>query len=394
MIDKLLSKEVQSFIIDHESDDPFQLSLKYNDVCGVPIRLISEQVAGRQKAKSKLPTWYETEGIIFPPKLSMEQCSSEVTARYKASLVNGKQFIDLTGGTGVDTWAICESFKKGVYVEQREELVQLARSNFSALGLNRMRVHHGSAEDYLNAISESLDCIYIDPARRDENKNRVFLLEDSSPNIISLLPKLKAKANQILIKTSPMMDIQLALKSMSGVMEIHIVSVDNDCKEVLYLVSGDAADDVQIKTINFKKGIKEMFQFTLQESKSAVPSYSLPKQYLYEPNAAVMKAGAFELLCEAFSMEKLHANTHLYTSNMLRNDFPGRVFRIQQILPYSKREIRNTIPKGKANIATRNFKDDVATIRKKTGLKDGGEWFLFGFTDVKGAQNLALCTKV
>ena len=253
MIDKLLSKKIQSFILEHESEDPFQLSLKYDQVDGAPIRLIAEQIAGRQKAKIKLPEWYMTEGIIYPPKLSMEQCSSQSTAEYKASLVGGGVFTDLTGGTGVDTWELSKLFEKGNYVEQDGGLALLARSNLSALKRKNVEVHSATAERYLASISETVDCIYIDPARRDDNKNRVFLLEDCTPDIVQLLPQLRAKANQVLIKTSPMMDIDLAIKSLGPINEVHIVAVENDCKEVLYLISETQPDDPRLFMVNFKK---------------------------------------------------------------------------------------------------------------------------------------------
>lgn len=393
MIDKLLSKKIQSFILEHESEDPFQLSLKYDQVDGAPIRLIAEQIAGRQKAKIKLPEWYMTEGIIYPPKLSMEQCSSQCTAEYKASLVGGGVFTDLTGGTGVDTWELSKLFEKGNYVEQDGGLALLARSNLSALKRKNVEVHSATAERYLASISETVDCIYIDPARRDDNKNRVFLLEDCTPDIVQLLPQLRAKANQVLIKTSPMMDIDLAIKSLGPINEVHIVAVENDCKEVLYLISETQPDDPRLFMVNFKKSKMERLQSTITGVNTAHASFSEPMKYLYEPNAAIMKAGAFAYVSEKFSIPKLHKHTHLYTSEKLLTEFPGRTFKIEQLLPYSKKEIKRAIPKGKANITVRNFKDDVAAIRKKTGLKDGGELYLFGFTDVDQVQRIGLCTK-
>ncbi|MEM9856307.1 MAG: class I SAM-dependent methyltransferase [Bacteroidota bacterium] len=394
MIGKLLSPKIQSFIRKHENEDPFQLSLKYKEVDGVPIRLISEQVSGRQKAKSKLPRWHQTEHILYPPQLSMEQCSSQSTAEYKAKLVKGREFIDLTGGTGVDSWALSQSFQKGNYVEQDQNLAELAKSNFSALGKKNIQAHHTTAEEYLTSISKKVDCIYIDPARRDKNKNRVFRLEDCTPNIIELLPQLKKKAHQVLIKTSPMMDIDLAIGSLGHVDEVHVIAVDNDCKEVLYTVAEISAEKTKLSIINFKKGKLQRLDSTISEISTARVSFSSPKTYLYEPNAAIMKAGAFNLISERFSIPKLHRHTHLYTSNKISPEFPGRIFKVKHLLPYSRKEIKRAVPNGKANITIRNFKDDVAAIRKKTGIKDGGELYLFGFTDINTAQRIAICSKV
>ncbi|MEM7109693.1 MAG: SAM-dependent methyltransferase [Bacteroidota bacterium] len=393
MIDKLLSPSVQSFILKHENEDPFQLSLKYKEVDGIPIRLISEQISGKQKAKGKLPYWYSREGILYPPKLSIEQCSSQSTAEYKASLLKGHAFVDLTGGTGVDTWALSQSFRKGSYVEKLENLAILARSNFSVLKRHNIEVLNITAENYLNSASGKVDCIYIDPARRDEDKNRVFRLGDCAPNIIQLLPQLKKKAHKILIKTSPMMDIDLAIRSLGSVSEVHIVAVKNDCKEVLYLISETQSNEISFFTVNFKKGRTERFNSTLNKIIAARAHLSRPMEYLYEPNASILKAGAFDLVSEKFSIFKLHKHTHLYTSDQLITEFPGRVFKVEQLLPYAKKEIRLAIPDGKANISTRNFKDDVATIQKKTGIKDGGEAYLLGFTDLDEVQRIALCTK-
>ncbi|MEM8567018.1 MAG: RsmD family RNA methyltransferase [Bacteroidota bacterium] len=393
MIDKLLSQKIQSFILEHENEDPFQLSLKYKEVNGVPIRLISEQIAGRQKAKSKLPTWGKTKGIVYPPKLSMEQCSSEVAAMYKASIVNGNSFVDLTGGAGVDSWALSQSFEKGHYVEQDEDLAILAELNLSVLKRQNVEVHNSTAEDYLNSVSGNVDCIYIDPARRDENQNRVFRLEDCTPNVIQLLPQLKGKGDQFLIKTSPMMDIDLAISSLERVDEVHVVAIENDCKEVLYLISKTQGKDVKLSMVNFKKGQMERLDSTIREIGTSHAGFSKPLKYMYEPNAAILKAGAFAFVSEKFSVKKLHKHTHLYTSSQLLPEFPGRVFIIEQLLPYSKKEIKRAIPNGKANISTRNFRDDVATMRKKTGIKDGGELYLFGFTDINEIQRVALCTR-
>ena len=253
MINKVLSAEVQAFIKEHDGDDPFQLSLNYSDVDGVPMPLISEQISGRQKAKSKLPSWYANKRVIFPPRLSMEQCSSEITANYKASLAQGKTFIDLTGGAGVDTWALSKVFDNGTYVEQNRELTSISKSNFKALGATNITILYSTAEEFLSDLNDQVDFIYIDPARRDNNKNRVYLLADCLPDITRLLPELREKAQAVLVKTSPMMDIDLSISKLAGIAEVHVVAIDNDCKEVLYMNSPKSSDDIVVKTKNFTK---------------------------------------------------------------------------------------------------------------------------------------------
>ncbi len=394
MIADLQKESVQQFIRENEQEDAFQLSLRYSEVDGVPIQLVAEQIASRQKAKQKLPSWYDTKGILYPQKLSMEQCSSETTAKYKASLVNGKHFVDLTGGAGVDAWALSSSFETGDYVEQNSLLAELTKVNFEKLGIEDLSITNGSAEEFLQKIHDSVDLIYIDPARRDQHKNRVFQLSDCIPDIIELLPILKSKAKQVLIKTSPMMDIDLSLKSMKGVSEVYILSVDNDCKEVLYLVEEVEVKELLIKTVNFKKGDKEQFDFSQREASTAQACYSLPKKYLYEPNASIMKSGAFELISQRFSLSKLHPNTQLYTSNELVESFPGRRFIIEANIGYDKKELKKLIPDQKANVATRNFKDNVDKIRKKTGLKDGGDYFVFACTNLDNNPTILITKKV
>lgn len=394
MIRRVLSKEVQAFIKEHEGEDPFQLGLKYSEVGGIPMSWVSEQILSRQKAKTKLPSWYCAEDIIFPPRLSMEQCSSEATANYKSSLVRGKIFVDLTGGAGVDAWALSRVFENGIYVEKNEELALSAKFNFSALGARHVSVINTTAEEFLEGLNDQVDCIYIDPARRDNNKNRVYLLEDCTPDITYLLPRLKGKAQKVLIKTSPMMDIDLSIHKLDGVSEVHVVAIDNDCKEVLYLISAEPTNEILVKTINFAKGFDQRMDFVWHERTSAPIVLGELKQYLYEPNSALLKTGPFNLIGAKFGLEKLHTNTHLYTSQVLVKNFPGRTFKVEQALPYSKKEINKAIPTGQANVTVRNFKDSVEKIRKKTGLRDGGEKYLFGFTDLNNKHQLALCTRI
>lgn len=394
MIQELLDDKVQGFIRENESADPFDLVLKKKEVAGVPIKYIAEQIAGRQIAKTKLPFWYKCESVIYPPKLSLEQCSSEITAFYKTSIVSGKTFADLTGGTGVDTAALASSFDEGYYIEQNKQLVDLAIHNFDALAINKIKCHHSTAEDFLLNYENKLDCIYIDPARRGKNKNKVFLLSDCTPDITKLLPKLLSKADKVLVKTSPMMDIDQSLKSMYGVQEVHIIALENECKEVLYLVTNDSASSIAIKTANIlKNGNIQKLDFDWNKRVGPV-HYVDPSNYLYEPNVAILKSGAFQLVANQFNVKKLAPNTHLYTSDVLIDDFPGRVFKIDHLLPYSKKEIKKALPDNKANITARNFVDDVKSIRKKIGLKDGGSTYLFACKLYDQTPVVIKCSKV
>lgn len=382
-IKELLKNTVRAFIARHEHDDPYRLSLKYDYIDGVPVRHIAGQIAARQTARYKMPDWYGKDGIIYPSRLSVEQCSSQLTAAYKARLVSGTVFADLTGGLGIDAFALAGSFETGHYVEQDKTLAALARHNFSVLGVNHLTVHHDSAEHFTATFADSPDCIYLDPARRDEHNKKVFRLAQCTPDITALLPALLRKTPRVLLKTSPMLDIDKAIQSLPGVEAVHVVAVNNECKEVLYLISCSGVSLIKIKATCFlKNGTEQQFEFDrlpLPQNPAEI-TYGEPSDFLYEPNAAVMKAGGFRQIGKRYGLLKLHPNTHLYTGSQLVADFPGRVFKITAVLPYTRKAICKALPDGKANITVRNFRDDVRSVRKKTGLRDGGDHYLFACT--------------
>lgn len=392
MIDLLLQTEVQQFIKDHENHDPFSLSLKFKEVCGVPVKLVAEQIASRKRAKSKLPEWYQADSIIFPPQISMEQCSSQATALYKAQLVKGHRMYDLTGGYGIDCYYLSKRFEEAVYVERHEHLCEIAAHNFHALGSDNITVCNEESIALLKSI-ENTDLVYIDPARRDENSQKVVLLEDCEPDVTLVIDQLKGKAREILIKTSPMLDIHLGLKSLDYVKAVHIVSVNNECKEVLYHIDFDHFGVAKTHTVNLHGNSEQAFSFHHLEEVNCQANYGELQGYLYEPNSSVMKAGAFNMLTHAFPVKKMHPNTHLYTSNELVDDFPGRKFKVKSTVPYNKKKILSTLGSKKANITTRNFPEEVKSIRKKTGLQEGGDLYLFAFTDLNNQKVIAITEK-
>ncbi len=376
-LETLTSPEVQRFMREHALDDPHQLALQAHRYPDLPIPAIAEQLQARRKAQPKLPEWLATEGLIFPPTLSMEQCSSEATARYKSSLLRGQRLVDLTGGAGVDTYYLSQSFAQTDYVEQNEGLANLARHNFSVLGASSVRVHAVTAEAFLNNLSEPVDVIYLDPARRDAQARRVFQLADSTPNVLALQDELLTKATTVLLKTAPLLDIQATLQVLKNVSQVHVVAVRNEVKEVLYRMEQRPTNEPEIAAINLQSSADEPFSFLRSEETQAEVTYAEPMTYLYEPHAALMKAGAFKLIGQRFGLSKLHPNTHLYTSNQLVQHFPGRAFRCQAVVPYQKKAVRKQLSDAKANIAARNFPNPVATVRKKLGLDDGGDAYLF-----------------
>ena len=391
----ILQPTVQQFIRDHEHDDPYHLALQAHRYPGYPIPAIAEQIQARQKAKQKLPEWYATPDIVFPPLRSMEQCSSQITAQFKRDLVGGQRLVDLTGGAGVDTYYLSQSFRDTDYVEQSQELASIAQHNFSALGASNIEVHATSAEAFLGDLSTQVDCIYLDPARRDEHNRRVFQLADSRPDVLTLYSTLLAKAHSVLIKTAPLLDIQATVRDLAGVTCVYVVAADNEVKEVLYQLEATKKSDPVVTAVNLQthRG-EDHFSFSYAQEAQAEAMYADPLTYLYEPNAALLKAGAFKLVAQRFGLFKLHPNTHLYTSKQLVTNFPGRTFQCRAIVPYQKKAVRSRLAESKANVTTRNFPDSVTVIRKKLGIKDGGDTYLFATCLVQERLVILITSKV
>ncbi len=393
-IETLLRPDVQRFLREHALDDPHRLALLAHRYPDLPIRAIAEQLQSCRKARHKLPEWFATEGLIFPPTLSMEQCSSEATARYKSSLLHGQRLVDLTGGAGVDTFYLSQSFVQTDYVEQDESLAQLAGHNFSVLGANHIQAHSTSAEAFLATLSEPVDAIYLDPARRDAQARRVFQLTDSTPDVLALQNELLNKATTVLLKTAPLLDIQATLQVLKNVSQVHVVAVRNEVKEVLYQLDRRHLSEPEITAINLQHSADEPFTFLRSQELQAEIIYADPLTYLYEPHAALMKAGAFKRIGQRFGLSKLHPNTHLYTSSLHVPNFPGRTFRCQAVVPYQKKAVRRQLSEARASITTRNFPEAVAAVRKKLDLSDGGDAYLFAVRLANEQLRIIIAAKV
>ncbi|MFM1878061.1 MAG: hypothetical protein RLZZ241_927 [Bacteroidota bacterium] len=369
----LLLDAVQDYISKNQSIAPAAIALKKSPFPEVTALELAQQIAGRQKTKQKLPTWQSTPGILFPAALSLEQCSSELTAKYKANLTSGKNLIDITGGFGIDSYFFSLRIDSITYCEIQSELAALVGHNFEVLGRNNIRLHIISGLDYLQILATNkvrVDWIYADPSRRNAEGGRVVNLENYLPNIPLNLESIFEVTHNLLVKTSPMLDLELGLRSLPGTREIHIVGVNNEVRELLWWVQPGYAGPVNRIAIDL--GAFPAFQFTASEEKNAIRDLDVPLNYLYEPHAALMKAAPYNLICGRYGVSKLHEHTHLYTSENLV-DFPGRRFKVLEILPY---KVKN-ISFKKANITTRNFPESVAEIRKRTGIKPGGDSYLF-----------------
>lgn len=391
MIEALLTPEVQKFIRDHENDDPATLMLRAKQYADIPLKEAVEQIQSRKKAKTKLPTWYSATDLIYPPPLSLEQSSSAITAEYKASLFSSEKFVDLTGGMGIDFSFLSKSFKRGFYVERQDNLVKIARHNMNSLGITSAEFYNAETEDFLNQTSEKFDLIFLDPARRGNHDQKVFRIEDCEPNVLSLLPLMKSKGKSILMKTSPLLDIKGAVKDLGGVTEVHVVAVNNEVKELLFIIDDKANENPTIKAIDLTNS-EVGFEFNYVEEQGVNLAHGNIESYLYEPNVAILKAGAFKSIASQFGLIKLHVNSHLYTSKTPANNFPGRSFKVISKISFNKKELRKAIPNMKANITVRNYPMTVDQIRKKTGLTDGGDHYIFATTDQTG-KKVVLCEK-
>lgn len=416
-----INEKTWNFVCEHANEDVRKVALLDTKDPEIDLKTALDQIAGRQTARRKLPSWASVDGIIYPPHLNMEQCSSEQTARYKAKIVNskwsnGKSFVDLTGGFGIDFYWMSQGFQKRQYVEQNEALCEIAENNFRLLGLS-CSVCCGSAAAYLSQMPH-VNLIYLDPARRNEHGGRTYGIEDCTPNVLELMPQLMEKADCVMLKLSPMLDWRKAVddiqKHHANVSEVHIVSVDNECKELLLVLGKEPVDGLRVVCVNGESHfdfIPKVGMSCSQAGNVLFPrwEYSSPSElvdsplYLYEPNASIMKAGCFAEVEERFKVQQVAMNSHLFLSSDEIEDFPGRKFRILAISSMNKQEIKHTFSEiinqkltsmESANIAVRNFPMSVDQLRKKLKLKDGGDTFIFATTLASGEHKLLICRKI
>ena len=449
--------KAKDFIKKHLKDDVNKLALsKFPE--DIDKQFVIRQIQARQVLSKKLPSWAESDELVFPKKLSLEQCSSELTAKYKSSLVKGKTLIDLTGGMGVDTSFLSDNFEKTFYVEMQEELCEIAKHNFKILNKN-IEVVNDNAEHFLT-ICDEVDCIYLDPARRDEYGRKMVSLHDCSPDVVELHDLLLKKAKSVLIKVSPMLDIEMVKKELKDIAEIHVVAVRNECKEILIktqrrkdaktqsvedsatLSLCDSATSIDVIATDLREG----WNFSFHEDEEQSAQWTLADavgKYLYEPGVACMKAGCFKLLSQRYGLDKLHRNSHLYTSDELVSDFPGRIFEVVNVVPFDKKtkkslwetqrrkdaktqsvedsvtsifedaktqrrkdtkndsvisedsvtmSLCDSVTSKKASVATRNFPLSADELRKNLGLQDGSDFYLFG-TTMKGEKKVVVLAK-
>jgi 16S rRNA G966 N2-methylase RsmD len=384
IIRDLSAGPVQEYIREKENFNARDIVLRDKSVLGIPAAQLFEQIASRKKSKEKLPLLYNTPGIIFCPPDKLEQSSSEATGRYKADMIaeflkkGSSRVADLTGGFGVDSFFISQRISALHYVEPSESLLEIARHNHRLLGADNIRYYLETAEEFLKRANESVDLVYLDPSRRSGDR-KVNSLDASHPDVLRLKQAVFEKTTLMFVKASPLLDIHAGISQLGDVRKVFVISVHNECKEILFLCEKKFSGSQSIEAINLADVI-ERFEFSVSDERQQSVVFSDPLQFLYEPNASILKAGAFKLVASRFDVRKIAANTHLYTSDTYVPTFPGRKFRVETLVKSDRSEMRRNFPGGKANVTTRNYPLTADQLKKKMGLKDGGERFLFGFS--------------
>lgn len=390
MINKaILEEEVQLFINKNLDADINKLILKKSPFEGVTSKELAEQIQSKKSIQKKLPTWFNTEGIIFPPKLNAEQSSSEQTAAYKNNLILNGDLVDLTGGFGVDDYYFSKKANHVTHCEINEKLSAIVAHNAEVLKIDNINFFTGDSKDFLDNLKRT-DTIYVDPARRNAS-GRTFLFEDCEPDIINQLEIYQQKAKRIIIKAAPMLDIDAAVKVLKNVAEIHIISVNNECKELLFIIDKSIkAQSINCIIINNLN--TNTFSYTYKEEKDIIANFSLVRNFIYEPDAAFLKAGLFKTISKEFNIEKLHSNTHIYTSNSQILNFPGRTLKALEVLDFKTFSEKNKIKK--ANIITRNFPFKPDELKKKLKISDGGDVYLYFVTDKDENKMVVKCERL
>lgn len=384
------------FILTHSDDNPHQLMLHATRYPDVDIAYAVHQIAARQRIRYKLPGFYSNPGIEYPQQLSLEQCSSEQTARHKAELVSGTLLVDLTGGFGVDFYYMAQRMKQGIYVERRPELCNLATKNFKQLGLTNYEVINAAADEIIPDLPH-MDWVFIDPHRRDSTGRKMVLISDCEPDLNTLVPLLLEKSNNLLVKLSPMLDLHLALTELPGTVQVDILAVENECKELVFVIQKNTLNkNIAIRCFNYTKNREvQQVEFSGIKDTTDVEYCTEPLDYLYEPNVALLKSGAYNRIAQRYKLMKFHPNTHLYTSSECIYDFPGRVFAVVEVKESSRQTYSYLSERySSANISVRNFPMSSDELRKKTRLKDGGDLYIFAFKTFDNQNFITVCKKI
>lgn len=388
----MLHPEEIAFIHSHAQEDLSKLAFLGKKYPTLDLPKLLFQIQARQKLKVKLPTWVTAEAIFFPPQLSLEQSSSEKTASFKAQLIQGR-IADLTGGMGVDSWAFAHKAGNQVsYLEQNGPLKEIAEHNHAVLGLKNIQHFHAEGMEYLSKNPDTFDWIYLDPARRDEKGKKVFLLSDCSPDATKTLPYLNEQTG-LLLKTSPMLDIDLCVKELAGVDEVHIVCIKNEIKELIFKKTTKSGLDPIIRIWEIDEAPRLIFEGRKSEEKERTETFDAVGKFVYEPHVGILKAGFFKSILSE-NLNKIAPNTHIYTSDLVSKLFPGRAFEVLGVGNLDAKWILPLLPNAKANITCRNAPLKPEEVRKKLKISDGGDYTLFLFKNLINQTQCAVCKKI
>ena len=394
-----MTPALMAFIQAHLSDDPDRLLLSASRYPEIDMPFVVAQITARRQIKEKLPTWYQQEQLLFPAKIAAEQCSSEQTALYKQQLVTEEDTLcDLTGGLGIDSYYFSRRVKQVYYIERFPSYCEVARANMATLEARNVVVLEGDSTQWLDQLP-AIDVFYVDPARRGEGNKRMFALSDCEPDLTQLLPRLLAKAPRVIAKLSPMADLRQTLALLPTTQAIHILSVKNECKELLFVIGREPRESaVPIHCVHLTKqaASDECFVCSLEAEQQAASHLATTlRRYLYEPNASVLKAGAFKQVACQFPVEKLQVSSHLYTSDHYLDRFPGRRFEVDEVIPFHSKSCKQLAGQSlQANVTTRNFPLTVEALRKKCRIREGGDIYLFATTGPKEEKLLIRTHKV
>ncbi len=390
----LQNQEVIQFIEDNLNTSIPKLILKGSPFETINIQYLVDQIIGRNKAKKKLPTWFKNKNIIYPPKLNLEQTSSEITAHHKSQFISGKYLIDLTGGFGVDDFYLSKKIPQLTYTESNEDLFEIAKYNFNSLASENIKCLQVNSIEYLAQNDFKYDWIYIDPSRRNQNK-KVFLLQDSSPNVLEHQELLKNTSYNLMIKTSPMYDIEMGYKELCGIKELHVISIKNEVKELLWIIDWRTNNSRSIKLFNYDS----QNIYTLQEVKDIASEHkdvalSECKAYLYEFNSSIMKSGFYDYFANKYNLKKLEKHTNLYTSDVVVNNFPGKSFVVEAKSSIHFKQLKKEY-KGKfVNLMSKNMKISTEAIQKKLNCKTGGKSDYLIFAKTLEGNKVLKATKI
>jgi 16S rRNA G966 N2-methylase RsmD len=377
---RILDPAAQHFINKHLNDDVHKIAMSKSDIAGVDAKELANQIASKKKAKKKLPTWFDASLIYYPTTLSVEQTSSEATASYKATLAVGSTLIDLTAGFGVDSYYFSRKVEHTVHCEINKELLEIGAHNAEILGQTNTRFENIDGLEFLKSTKTSFDTVYIDPVRRG-TMGKVFMLKDCSPNVVDNIDLLLQSSNRVIIKTAPMLDITAGLKELKNVSEVHIVSVKNEVKELLWVLEKVNQPSVRIIAATINEQLKT-FSFNNDEEHEQILLDSELSGFLYEPDAALLKSGAFNLIAERYGLKKLNTQTQLYVSSVVNPTFPGRIFHIKGILSPAELKKEKQL---KGNVIVRNYRDTPENLVKKYKIKsDNTRFFIFTESKLSG----------